>query len=87
MKLEITFPHPDRAISPNGQVPLTKQGAIRMNYKKVALKRATRNAAYVEAKNIMNRLLFFSVFPARKFDVVWRYKGRKPDLDNIVARM
>lgn len=59
MKLSIQFPHPDRAISPNGQVPLTKQGAIRMNYKKVALKRATRNAAYVEAKNIMNRLLFF----------------------------
>lgn len=86
MKLSIQFPHPDRAISPNGQVPLTKQGAIRMNYKKVALKRATRTAAYLEALKAMDYMPNRH-FAAKKFDVVWKYKGRKPDLDNIVARM
>lgn len=86
MKLTIQFPHPDRAISPNGQVPLTRQGAIRMNYKKVALKRATRNAAYLEAKNAMQYILHRGLFVPHKYDIVWRYKGRKPDVDNIVAR-
>lgn len=57
-----------------------------MNYKKVALKRATRNAAYLEALKFMDYMPNRH-FTARKFDVVWQYKGRKPDLDNIVARM
>lgn len=57
-----------------------------MNYKKVALKRATRTAAYLEALKAMDYMPNRH-FAAKKFDVIWNYKGRKPDLDNIVARM
>lgn len=82
--ISLLFNHPDRAISPNGQVPLTKSGALKMNYKKVALKRATRNTAYLLALKELNGSRYF---PAKTVDVIWRYKGRKPDLDNIVARL
>lgn len=55
-----------------------------MNYKKVALKRATRNTAYLLALKELDGSYHF---PAKTFDVIWRYKGRKPDLDNIIARL
>lgn len=86
MKLEITFPHPDRAISPNGQVPLTERGAVICNRKRVALKGATRQAAFTEAMKAM-QFMPQRNFPARSYEVEWRYKGRIPDVDNIVARM
>ena len=86
MILAIQFPHPDRALSPNGQVPLTARGALMCNRKRVALKGATRQAAFVQANKALNSVPQRNM-PAREVSVVWKYKGRIPDVDNIVARL
>lgn len=86
MKLAITFPHPDRALSPNGSVPLTARAAVVCNRKRVALKGATRQAAFVEALKAVSNVPQRN-FPARSYEVHWMYKGRIPDVDNIVARL
>lgn len=86
MKLALCFTHPKRELSPNGQLPLTAKGAMVANRKKVALKGATRNAAYLQTLSQMSRE-GLSTFPARSVSVEWRYKGRIPDVDNVVARL
>jgi hypothetical protein len=86
MKLAITFPHPDRALSPNSSVPLTTKAAVVCNRKRVALKGATRQAAFVQALNATMQFPQRN-FPARSYEVRWMYKGRIPDVDNIVARL
>lgn len=86
MKITIKFPHPDRALSLNSQVPLNARAAVVCNRKRVALKGATRRAAYLEALKVMNYMPQRN-FPAKKLDVIWFYKGRMPDVDNVVARL
>ena len=86
MKLAITFPHPDRALSPNGQVPLTARAAVVCNRKRVALKGATRQAAFVTAMRALHSVPQRNM-PAKVVSCEWLYKGRKPDVDNIVARL
>lgn len=86
MIITITFPHPDRALSLNGQVPLQARAAVVCNRKRVALKGATRRAAYLEAMKVLNYMPQRN-FPARKLEVFWYYKGKMPDVDNVVTRL
>lgn len=86
MKLEIEFPHPDRVLSPNTQVPLTVRGARVHNLKRVEAKKKAREGAFTRAfaatLNLPQRN-----FPAREFSATWYYKGVMPDIDNVVARL
>ena len=86
MKLEIEFPHPDRVLSPNTQVPLTARGARMHNLKRVEAKKQAREGAFLRAfaatLNLPQRN-----FPAREFSATWYYKGIIPDIDNVVARL
>lgn len=86
MKLEIEFPHPDRVLSPNTQVPLTVWGARVHNLKRVEAKKKAREGAFARAfaatLNLPQRN-----FPAREVNVTWYYKGMIPDIDNVVARL
>ena len=84
--LRLTFQHPDRAISPNGSVPLKARAAVVQNLKKVALKKATREAAFLEARRALMTQPQQSFVPA-VVECDWVYKGMKPDLDNVVARL
>ncbi len=85
--LRLTFPHPDRAISPNGSVPFKARAAMVQNLKKVALKKATREAAYLAAiKELMRSAPQMAFIPV-VVSCDWVYKGIKPDLDNVVARL
>lgn len=85
--LSITFPHPDRAISPNGSVPLSARAAKVQNLKKVACKKATREAAYLSALKELMRSAPQMAFIPVVVSCDWVYKGIKPDLDNVVARL
>lgn len=84
--LRLTFPHPDRAISPNGSVPLKARAAKVQNLKKVACKKATREAAFLEARRALMTMPQHSFVPA-EVHCDWVYKGIKPDIDNVVARL
>lgn len=86
MKLEIEFPHPDEILSPNTQVPLTLRGARVHNIKKVKAKKKARENAFLRALAATLSLPQRN-FPAREFDVTWYYKGPRPDIDNVVARL
>lgn len=85
--LTLTFPHPDRALSPNGQVPLKAGAAKAVNLKKVALKKATREAAYLTALRALTAAAPQRAFVPAAVSCDWVYKGMKPDLDNVVARL
>lgn len=86
MKLDIEFPHPDRVLSPNANAPLTTGGARMHGIVKTSAKTKTRNSAYLRAlralATVPNRY-----FPAKSVEVTWYYKGTKPDVDNVVARL
>jgi Holliday junction resolvase RusA-like endonuclease len=86
MKLEIEFPHPDRVLSPNTQVPLTTRGARVHNIKRVEAKKEAREGAFSRAFAATLRLPQRN-FPAREVSAIWFYKGPKPDIDNVVARL
>lgn len=86
MNLDIEFPHPDRMLSPNTQVPLTARGARVHNLKRVEAKKKAREGAFLRAfaatLNLPQRN-----FPAREVSVTWFFKGMMPDIDNVVARL
>ena len=86
MKLELTFTHPDRVLSPNACAPLTARGARTHNLIKASTKTKTREAAYKKALIALNTVPQ-RIFPARLVEVTWYYKGMKPDVDNVVARL
>ena len=86
MKLEIEFPHPARVLSPNTQVPLTTRGARAHNFKRVEAKKEAREGAFSRAFAATLRLPQRN-FPAREVSAIWFYKGPKPDIDNVVARL
>ena len=86
MKLDISFHHPDKLLSPNSRVPLTARGARGHNIKRTKMKTKTRNAAYMRALCALNNVPERN-FPAKMVDVTWFYKGVKPDFDNVVARL
>lgn len=86
MKLDIEFEHPDRILSPNTQVPLTARGARVHNLKRTEVKTKTRRVAYYKA--LAARLKCEQQnFPARWLEITWYYKGMRPDVDNVVARL
>lgn len=86
MKLEIEFPHPDKVLSPNTQVPLTARGARVHNFKRVKAKMKAREGAFLRAFAATLSLPQRN-FPAREVSVIWFYKGTMPDIDNVVARL
>lgn len=86
MKLDIEFPHPDRVLSPNSHAPLTARGAKTHGIIKASMKTKTRNAAYLRALRALATVPQRN-FPARLVEVTWYYKGVKPDVDNVVARL
>jgi hypothetical protein len=86
MKLEIEFPHPDKVLSPNTQVPLTARGARVHNLKRVEAKKKAREGAFLRAFAATLSLPQRN-FPAREVSVTWYYKGIIPDFDNVVARL
>lgn len=86
MKLDIDFPHPDRVLSPNTQVPLTARGARVHNLKRAAAKAKAREGAFGRAFAATLKLPQRN-FPAREVSCTWYYKGVKPDVDNVVARL
>ena len=86
MKLDITFPHPDRILSPNGGAPLTTRGAKGHALAKMGVKMKTRDSAFICAMQALNTVPQRN-FPAREFSATWYYKGVIPDIDNVVARL
>lgn len=86
MKIHIDFPHPDGVLGPNSYVPSKAGAAARKNALKFRVKAETRRAAYLRALSAMQYMPQRS-FAARSYVVEWFYKGRKPDVDNIVARL
>lgn len=86
MQLSINFPHPDKVLSPNSKMPLQARAAAGLNAMKMAAKSATRQAAFVQANKALNSVPQRN-FPAREVEVCWFYKGTKPDVDNVVARL
>ena len=86
MQLDITFLHPDRVLSPNASVPLTARGAKAHNLKRMAEKTKTRELARIKALVEASKLPQRN-FPAKWLEVTWFYKGMKPDIDNVVARL
>lgn len=86
MQLDISFLHPDRVLSPNASVPLTSRGAKAHNVKRMAEKTKTRELARIKALVAVSKLPQRN-FPARWLDVTWYYKGTRPDVDNVVARL
>lgn len=86
MKLSIEFRHPDGVLGPNSYVPNKAGAAARKNALKFRVKGETRRAAYLRALNAMQYVPQRS-FAAKSYAVEWFYKGRKPDADNIVARL
>ena len=86
MKLDIEFPHPDRVLSPNSHAPLTARGAKTHGIIKASVKTKTRNAAYLRTLRAIATVPQRN-FPAKLVEVTWYYKGMKPDVDNVVARL
>ncbi len=86
MTLDIEFPHPDRVLSPNSNAPLTARGAKTHGIIKASVKTKTRNAAYLRALRAIATVPQRN-FPAKLVEVTWYYKGMKPDVDNVVARL
>lgn len=86
MELNIVFNHPDRVLSPNASVPLTARGAKAHNIKRMAEKTKTRELARIKALVEVSKLPQRN-FPAKWLEVTWFYKGMKPDIDNVVARL
>ena len=86
MTLEIEFMHPDRVLSPNSNAPLSARGAKTHGIIKASVKKKTRNTAYLKALCALSTIPQRN-FPARLVEVTWYYKGMKPDVDNVVARL
>lgn len=80
--LSITLPHPDRELSPNARLPLSRQGAVVAGYKKANAKKAARRKAWVETKAALTG---WREKPTH-YHLTWHYKGAKPDADNCLAR-
>lgn len=53
---------------------------------KASVKTKTRNAAYLRALRAIATVPQRN-FPAKLVEVTWYYKGMKPDVDNVVARL
>lgn len=87
MKLDITFPHPDRILSPNGGAPLTTRGAKGHAMAKMGIKMKTRDSAFVRAMQALNTVPQRN-FPAKQISITWFFKyGVEPDFDNIVGQV
>ena len=85
MKLTITFPHPPSLLSLNGSMPTDPRAASARNRARIGVKMKTRDAAFVEANQAMHYMPQRN-FPAKRVEVLWYYKGIKPDVDGIVTR-
>ena len=85
MRLEIVFPHPDKALSPNAARALSPRAAAAQNAVKMRLVKEVRHGACVRARVALNACQQRN-FPAEEVDVTWYYKGVRPDFDNVVAR-
>lgn len=86
MQISIDFPHPDAVLGPNSYVPANARAVARKNALKFRVKGETRRMAYLRALQA-SFYMPQRCFPARTYEVHWYYKGRKPDADNIVARL
>ena len=53
---------------------------------KASVKAKTRNNAFILARAALANVPQHN-FPARFVEVTWYYKGIKPDVDNVVARL
>lgn len=85
MRLDIVFPHPNKALSPNAYRALSPKAAAAQNAMKMRLVAESRHASCVRARIALNAVAQRN-FPAKEVDVTWYYKGMKPDFDNVVAR-
>lgn len=84
MRLEIAFPHPNGALSPNAYRSLKPVAAARQNAKRMRLVEESRRVAFLRARAALNSCAQHN-FSADEVDIVWYYKGVKPDFDNVVA--
>jgi hypothetical protein len=83
--MDITLPHPPKELNPNASHPVTRQGAIVANKRRISAKQHARKVAYFATLQMLDG----KRPPAdswSKYRVTWYYKGICPDDDNVLAR-
>ena len=80
MSLTIEFPHPPGSLSPNGD-----NAHWRTKGRDKA--RLRRDAFALTRQEIWDQRIADHPWPAARLDICWRFAGRQPDADNVVARL
>ncbi len=76
MELTVTMAHPPRELSPNGRVHWRAKARSAQSVRRAAMVWAQTATHYARVPN----------FLPKSYRIVWHYKGRMPDDDNVVAR-